>query len=296
MKTLVLDIGGKLIRSALWEDGSLQDVREISSDARQGGPAVLKRAKALAASCQKRNAFDCIAVSTAGQLDARSGQILFANENMPRYTGTNLKEFFETAFHCPVKVENNVYAAALGEAALGAGKGESSFVFLNYDVGIGGALFLDGRLYRGSLLTGTEFGGIITHSDHRNPAADFFSGCYEKYASASALIRRASEIDPDFQTIEDIMLQLEEPAVHAIVDLWITEVVYGLVTTIHMLNPGCVIMGGRVMEEPYVLDHIRKRLSQRLMPSFRHTVLKSASLGRLAGLYGAALLAEETLK
>lgn len=68
------------------------------------------------------------------------------------------------------------------------------------------------------------------------------------------------------------------------------EIVYGLITVTHMLNPSCIILGGGVMEQPYVLEEIRKKLYENIMPSFRHLKVEKAMLGNRAGMLGAAIL------
>ena len=78
--------------------------------------------------------------------------------------------------------------------------------------------------------------------------------------------------------------------VEQIIDKWIMEIVYGLVTIIHMVNPSCAILGGGVLEQPYVLQRVKEKLIQNLMPSFRHVEIKKAELGNQAGMLGAAML------
>ena len=71
-------------------------------------------------------------------------------------------------------------------------------------------------------------------------------------------------------------------------DEWIREIVYGLTSLIHVMNPSCIILGGGVMEQEYVLKKIRDLLDIHLMESYRKTTVKRALLGNCAGMYGAA--------
>ncbi len=68
------------------------------------------------------------------------------------------------------------------------------------------------------------------------------------------------------------------------------EIVYGLITIIHIANPSCAILGGGVMEQPYVLQQVKEKLFQNIMPSFGHVEIKKAELGNRAGMLGAAVL------
>ena len=191
----------------------------------------------------------------------------------------------EDEFHVPAAVENDVNAAAIGEAVFGAGRNRNDFVCLTYGTGVGGAIFANGKLYSGSSYSAGEFGGMIIHPQDRDASKDIFSGCYERYASATAL-----ETDPALTDGRTIFADQEEPAVKKIIDRWIMEIVYGLITVVHMLNPSCIILGGGVMDQPYVLQQIQEKLYQNIMPSFGHVEVKKAELGNQAGMLGAAVL------
>lgn len=290
MTTMVLDIGGTAIKSGLYTDGTLSDVREIPTEAKQGGPHVVERIRELITDYRQRHPFQRIGISTAGQVDPVRGRIIYANENIPGYTGTPLKDIMEQEFQMPTAVENDVNAAALGEAAFGAGRGQSDFVCLTYGTGVGGAIFTGGKLYSGSSFSAGEFGAMVTHPEQRDAEKDLYSGCYEKYASTTALVSGAMKLDPALSNGRLIFQRMEDPDIRQLVDQWIMEIVYGLTTVVHMLNPSCILLGGGVMEQSYVPDRIREILGQNIMPSFRHVKVQKTELGNRAGMLGAAVL------
>ncbi|MDE7015622.1 MAG: ROK family protein [Kineothrix sp.] len=146
MLTMVLDIGGTAIKSGLYDDGELSAVRETPTDAKMGASHVVARAMELIEEYQKIGRFRRIGISTAGQVDSETGRIIYANENIPGYTGTALKDVMEKKFGIPAAVENDVNAAAIGESVFGAGKGVEEFVCLTYGTGVGGAIFANGKL------------------------------------------------------------------------------------------------------------------------------------------------------
>ena len=290
MTTMVLDIGGTAIKSGLYTDGKLTEIREIPTEAKQGGPHVVERAKELIADYRQRHPFQRIGISTAGQVDPVRGRILYANANIPDYTNTPLKDIMEQEFQVPTAVENDVNAAAIGEAAFGAGREHSDFVCLTYGTGVGGAIFTGGKLFSGSSFSAGEFGAMVTHPEQRNAGQDLFSGCYEKYASTTALVNDARKLDPALSNGRLIFQRMEEPPVRQLVDRWIIEIVYGLTTIVHMLNPSCILLGGGVMEQSYVTEQIRETLYRNIMPSFRHVKVQKTELGNRAGILGAAVL------
>ena len=189
------DIGGTAIKSGLYQDGALSEIRETATEAMKGGPQVVNRILEIIRDYRNICPFDKIGISTAGQVDPVRGCIIYANENIPGYTGTMLKDIMEQEFQVPTAVENDVNAAAIGEAVFGAGQNQKDFVCLTYGTGVGGAIFTNGKLYSGSSYSAGEFGCIVIHPEERNPAKDLFSGCYERYASTTALVNYAKKLD-----------------------------------------------------------------------------------------------------
>ena len=94
-----------------------------------------------------------------------------------------------------------------------------------------------------------------------------FSGCYEKYASATALVKSAQQFDATLINGRKIFERLEEPDVKELVDRWILEFIW-IDYHIHMLNPECMILGGGIMEQSYVIEQLRERLYPNIMSSF----------------------------
>ena len=290
MKIGVLDIGGTFIKSALYEDGiGLSQIKETPTPASMGGAAIMEAAKGILG---EFDSMDAIGVSATGQVDTEKGMIRGANGNVADYIGTQIRGILEEAFHVPVAVDNDVNMAALGEAYLGAGRNESSFLCLTYGTGVGGAIVENGRVYHGSCFSAAEFGAMVTHGDVLK-AEGFPAGTYEKYAATTALVRMAKERNPELINGKIIFSRLEAPEVKAIVDEWIGEILLGLSSLIHIFNPSCIILGGGVMELPYILGEIEKRIADYVMPSFLNVTIKRAELGNHAGMLGAAIAAKE---
>ena len=290
MRIAVIDIGGTKIKSGIWENDKVNEIRETDTNANLGGPYVMQKVLEILEEYQD---FQAVGISTAGQVDSDKGMILYANENIPNYTGTLIKETIEKKFHVPTAVQNDVNSAAIGEAYYGAGRGYKEFLCLTYGTGIGGAIVMNGEIYCGSGYSAGEFGGIVTHPEDRNPSEDMFSGCYEKYASTTALVGRVREKFPDLKNGRAIFGQLEVPEISEIVDLWMNEIVYGLISLVHIFNPSLIILGGGIMEQPYVIYGIQKKLREQIMPSFLNVEIVPAKLGNTAGMLGAAREAQK---
>lgn len=294
MRILALDIGGTAIKSALLDGaGHILREAEAPSEGRRGGPRLMERARAV---IDGYDGYDALGVSTTGQVDARTGRIVFANDNVPNFTGTPVGELLRAYTGVPVTVENDVNAAALGEAHFGAGRGARDFLCLTYGTGVGGAIVLDGRIYGGADGVAGEMGHILTHPEGL-PCACGQRGCYEQYASTTALLRAARAAEPEIADGRDLFARVSSrPDLADAVASWVREVVYGLVSLTHIFNPALIVLGGGVMSQRAVLSAVEGLLYPRLMESYRGVRLAGAQLGNQAGVYGAFVLARSALE
>jgi len=288
MNILALDMGGTNIKAGLVDENfQIHEFREAPSHGEEGGKFFVAAALAL---CQKYGNYDRIGISVTGQI--KDGVVVFANENVPRFTGTDLGRIFETELHVPAAVENDVNAAAFGEMKLGAGRGWKDILCLTYGTGIGGALIVDGTLYRGCRGGAGEVGHIVTHAGGRACACGL-CGCYEQYASVPALIREAEKVSGDWDSGRDILSAAKENVqIRRVISAWIDEVCYGLTTLVHSFQPEGVILGGGIMEAEGLAEAVAKRMETRIMKSYMQTKFVRAQLGNRAGLLGAALFAD----
>lgn len=90
MKILVFDIGGTAIKYGICQNGHLEETRECPTEAFKGGPHILNTICSLA---KQHLPFDAIGISTAGQVNPEEGSIIYANSNIPDYTGTQSMVF-----------------------------------------------------------------------------------------------------------------------------------------------------------------------------------------------------------
>lgn len=291
MDVISVDIGGTSIKVGRFgRDGCLKSDHTVLFDAKQGGKALLRKVIEIIGS---ESEYDAIGVSSAGQIDVGTGRIIYATDNIPGYTGMPVKDMLAERFHVPVTVENDVNCAAIGEAYFGSGRGYPDFLCLTFGTGIGGAIVLNGRIYRGSTGSAAEFGHIVTHAGG-TPCTCGNRGCYEAYASTSALLKMGEQAtglaDMDGKTLFSL-LEHGNTALKGVVDLWIDEIVIGLTGLVYVFNPKLVLLGGGVMNEAYITGQVEERLIRSLMPSFQNLAIQKTALGNKAGIYGAYYLA-----
>ena len=288
MKILAFDIGGTEIKYSLCDENfNLYQKHSIPTNASEGGKRIIERVVEI---IKTFDGIDRIGISTAGQVNSIKGEIIFATDSIPGYTGVKIKETVEKETGIPTAVENDVNSAAIGEAVFGAAKGYSDFVCLTYGTGIGGAIFLDGKLYTGNSFSAGEFGHIVTHAGGAECTCGG-KGCYEAYASAKALVNKVSEtLDKDLNG-KQIFDNFNDPVIKRLIDEWIDEIIIGLKSLVYIFNPSLIVLGGGIMNEKYIIDEINTRLQKDLMNSFRMVRVVKAMMGNDANKLGAAYLA-----
>lgn len=296
MNILAIDIGGTAIKYGIVNgNAEITEFHEIDSNAKLGAEHIVNTV--LKITDGYVGAVDAVGISTAGQVDSDEGKILYANKNIPDYIGTDFSKIISNKYNLPVSVENDVNCAAVGEAVYGAGRGYKDFICLTYGTGVGGAIWLDGGLYRGSRYSAGEFGNIITHAGGRECACGN-KGCYEMYASTKALIADVYEKTKLNLNGRQIFSDqyFSNPEIKDVIDHWINEIVIGLTGLIFIFNPPLIILGGGIMNEKYIVDTIKEKIASKDFHSFKSVEIKNAMLGNKAGMLGAAHLAKLKLQ
>lgn len=290
MKILAFDIGGTEIKYAFCDENfNLTEKKSVPTNAHEGGRKIIDRVVEIIKSC---DGIDRIGISTAGQVDSIKGEIVYATDSIPGYTGTKIKETIEAETGIPTAVENDVNSAAIGEAVFGAAKGYSDFICLTYGTGIGGAIYLNNKLFTGNSFSAGEFGHIVTHAGGRECTCGG-CGCYEAYASAGALVRNVAEKLGKEMNGREIFENFDNPEIKKLIDEWIDEIVLGLKGLVYIFNPALIVAGGGIMNEAYITDQVNARLQKELMASFRKVRVVKALMGNDANKLGAAYLASQ---
>ncbi len=211
----------------------------------------------------------------------------------------------------PVIVDNDATVAGFAESIAGVSAGSSSSVFLTLGTGVGGAIILNGKPFSGAHGVGSEIGHLIIRMDG-DPCNCGNYGCFERYASATAIIRMAKEVLADYpdsrilarvggdesrinaKTVIDCAKEGDEAALKAF-NQYVKGLATGIVSVIHMIDPEVIALGGGVsMAGDFLLDAVRaeipKMVMYKTMPFAR---IELAQLGADAGIIGAALLGKQ---
>jgi glucokinase len=212
----------------------------------------------------------------------------------------------------PVAVDNDATCAVLAEARHGAGEGAADVVMLTLGTGIGGGLYLGGRLYRGMSGAGGELGHMVVDADGPPcQGACPNRGCLETLASGSALVREAAlrvgrrpdtplgrALEAGARLTGPLVTELAhdgDPVARRSLEVVGTWLGVGLANIANVFEPEVIVIGGGVIAAgEMLLDPAREEMRRRALAPGRDSVhVRAAAFGAEAGMIGAALLARE---
>jgi predicted NBD/HSP70 family sugar kinase len=217
--------------------------------------------------------------------------------NLPGWSRHGLVEAVREQLGTNVTFENDVNLAALAEREHGHGRNVDSFVFMAVGTGVGMALVIDGRLYRGAHGAAGEIAYLpLGVGDPRDPA-NRRRGAFEEAAAAAGVVRAGRDLGmPASITAERIFTAARRGDAKArqVVDIEAQRLAMAIATVTPMLDPELVILGGGVGRNGDLLLEPIERELRRLVP-FRPRVVVSA-LGQDAVLQGAVATALEVAR
>jgi glucokinase len=293
-----VDIGGTKIAVGMVDDrGKVLSRMEAPTDPNRYSDGIELIAHMLRKTAQ-RAGIECsgIGIGSTGPIDPLRGE--FGDVDfLPGWRGKSPVRDLAAIFNLRVALENDGDAAALAEAAWGAGRNRSRLIYVTVGTGIGGGIVLDGQLYRGVDGAHPEVGHHVI--DPAGPKCSCgFRGCWESLAAGPAMVAwlkghapagyfhrqgiTAKRIFELAQKGDEVALQVVE---HEAYYLGL-----GLANLINLFTPDAIVLSGGVMKSaPLFLDRIREVIGRgcRFVPAEK-TQLALASLGENTNLIGAA--------
>lgn len=311
-----IDLGGMSAKAALLSGAKLEGKSRVVTSADVSAEKTAFALAELAVQTAEKAGksmgdVQAIGIGAPGVIDSADGVIVswtnFGWKHVPlgalveKYTG---KKTF---------VLNDANAAALGEAKFGAGKEYSDSVLVTLGTGVGSGIMIGGKLFEGFRSAGAELGHTVIRVGGEQCSCGR-RGCFERYASASALIRLTQEgmrLDrgsamwrfahtPEEVDGRTVFLAMKEgdPAAQRVFDGYIEGLGEGILNIVNTFRPQAIILGGGISAEgETLLEPLRRYVFPRLYVSVDYAPLSivCASLGNDAGLYGAAQYAFDRL-
>lgn len=264
--------------------------------------------KQLLAKTRETNEILGIGVTTPGLLDKARQNILYSSSlgfsDVPLYS--TLAEHFSL----PIRIDNDMNGAALGEKIMGAGKQISNLIYISVETGIGAGIILDNRIYRGATGNAGEF-GHTTVEPSGLPCKCGNKGCLGVMAGEPALLGRAIHLlsigtetkitdycqgSPYQVTKEAIMeaARAGDAIALGIIQTSMDYLALGIANLINMFDPAAIILGGSLIEafHPIGIEQVRSSVQERVLPYHKERsaiIIPSKLKGRVK-LVGAGTL------
>ncbi len=294
-----VDIGGTKIAVGLVDDdGRVHSQAQCPTDAERGYREALTRVEHMlrAMATAAHAELTGIGIGSTGPVDPFTGEIGDVNF-FPAWRGQNPVADLARIFGVQVAMENDADAAALAEAAWGAGKDKQRLIYVTVGTGIGAGIVLDGCLYRGADGAHPELGHHVI--DASGPLCMCgFHGCWESLAAGPAMVSwLESKMPQDYPHRENLtakrICELAREGDGLAREAANREALYlglGLANLVTLFAPDAIVLGGSVMKSAGLfLEEIRKTICRccRFVP-YEKAELTLASLGEDANLIGAA--------
>lgn len=313
MKYIGIDIGGTNLKAGMVDEGGrLIAVKKMKIASVNDAASLAWTLHALVMDLCKETGTEeaelfSVGVGCPGTVEIRGGSIINTC-NLP-FHNVPLRRLYHQMSRTPLYIENDANCAALGEFYAGAGRGSKRFITVTLGTGVGGGIIHNGKIYHGSNGMGGEV-GHMTVQMNGEPCPCGNVGCWEQYASATALKRQtkaAWEQHPHSllaKVIEEqgrvsgqsafIAARMGCGVGQEVCDRYIDYLAVGIINLINIFQPETLAIGGGVSNEAdeMLLFPLRERVAAHVIAGNheKKTNIVKAELGNDAGLIGAALL------
>ena len=233
-----------------------------------------------------------VGVGVPGTIDRRRGKVLYSN-NL-RWEDVDLAEELGRVIPCPVRIANDADCAALGEAVAGAGKDYLDVVMFTLGGGVGGGIILNGQVFEGGIMGGSEVGHQVVRVNGRRCTCGR-RGCLEAYVSVPAFIRAAEEATGRILTPTEIFrgAAMGNSGLQETVEQYEEILGTGIVNIVNMFRPQLILLGGAMSGHVQdMIGPIRAMMKRDCFGGEHGTIpeIAAAELGSSAGMIGAANL------
>jgi glucokinase len=254
-----------------------------------------------------------VGIGAPGLSNPETG-VLFTSPNLPGWRDVPLRDIMQERLNRKTFLINDANAAALGEFYFGTARGVRNFIYITLSTGIGGGIFIDGKIYSGAIGAAGEVGHMTIDDD--GPICNCGNrGCWETLASGTALARKAKHrieegvttsileyVEGDIEKVTAQVVQSAAEQGDSLAKELIAQTGYyvgvGLANLINIFNPELIVIGGGLSNiGDMLLEPAFKVAEERAYKeAFQAVRFASAGLGRNSGVLGAAAFALQEMK
>ena len=309
-----IDLGGMSAKVGLFDEGGKYLAKDTVKTSKSDGYAVTVKdlAGLVRSVCEKGgaafSALSGVGIGSPGIIDGGAGKVV-SWTNFGWEDKSLASDLSAQLGGVPVKISNDANAAALGEAKFGAGKKYTDSILITLGTGVGSGIILNGKIFEG-FRGGAGEAGHMTIVVGGIPCPCGRRGCFEQYASATALLRDTKramfehkdsamwKIAPSPEQVDGrtsfTAAKEGDAAAQEVVKNYIMYLSEGILNLVNCFRPQAIIVGGGVSGQgDYLLEPVRKYVNEHLFVGFDRIPLAiiCAALGNDAGIWGAYALA-----
>lgn len=302
-----VDFGGTSVKLAVVEGKNLlSEVSRIPTQEFRGPDALIEAIVAEVQGIRETHPdVKAIGIGVPGAVDFPTG-MTYNLTNVDGWTNIPLCDRIREKTGLPTVLDNDANCMAFAEWKYGAGKGYHNVVCVTLGTGVGGGLILNDQIYRGTAFAAGEIGQMsIDFSGVQGPYGN--SGALERYIGNRQIEEMAAKMyqakgvpvpeDHSPEALADLARGVDEVAKEA----WERVATYlasCLMSTVYLLNPDAIVIGGGVAHAGEVLfDPLMTRLKESLtVECYDHLAIVPARFGNTAGILGCSAMASDLLK
>jgi glucokinase len=310
---LGVDLGGTNIAAGIVSpDGTILKKKSIPTDLPKTDEELTERIAWLCVDLCREfgiNISDvsCVGIGAPGPVDSETGEVIRA-VNLGIFEPWPLGRRLGELLGIRVFVENDANSAVIAEAMAGCAAGMKDVVIVTLGTGVGGGAFIDGKIYAGFNHMGLEVGHMVIRKGGRLCNCGR-RGCFERYASATALIRDTRKaMRKDTSSVlwnmsggpDGVDARMPFEAAKAgdaiavkVIDSYIESLAAGVVDLVNIFQPQVLcISGGISNQEQHLIDLLMPYVEREDIAAgaANRTQIKIAKFKNDAGIIGAALV------
>ncbi|PGN53522.1 sugar kinase [Bacillus thuringiensis] len=279
---IAFDIGGTQIKYGIVSEiGRVLKRKTVATEIHLGGEQIIQKLIYVSKKIMNEHTIAGIGISTTGIVDINKGIVTGGADHIPGYSTIPIIDRLQEILKVPVSIDNDVNCAAFGEKWNGSGREKENFIMLTLGAGIGGAIFIDGELYRGHSFSAGEWGNMLIEGK-----------TFEEVASISGLIRLVRKYkgkgEWNGRTIFELYDKGDREVAQA-VGIFFKHLAIGISNLAYIFNPETIIIGGGITDRgneflKEVKEEVSKYLNQEI---YNNCEIELAQNGNCAGMIGA---------
>ncbi len=264
MKLLCFDIGGTNIKFGIIENGIILEKGMFATHYKRGHKDVTDRLIAQAKKSQKKHPdIEGVGISCAGSINYDKGCMITPPDAIPQFGEWDFEKLFMEELGLRIVADNDVNSFAACECKMGAGSKYKTYLVMTVGTGIGGAIVVNNKLWRGNNYNAGEIGRMLVDGVH-----------WEKMASITALLKSAKLRGLEVEEGKDVfdLYDQGDKVAQLVVGEFYRNLGKGIANLVYIFNPEAIIIGGGVSARDDFGQEINAFADYYLVDGFQDTV------------------------